>query len=91
MNTSNIRQVSLPAEGFARLPVVLEVRGLKQSTHYQSVADGLYTKPVKISARATAWPVSEVRALNSARLAGKSNDEIRELVKALTAARAAMA
>lgn len=91
LNSSNTRQDPSRIDEFLRLPEVLRVRGLKQSAHYQNVVDGLYTKAVKVSSRATAWPASEVRALNSARLAGKSNDEIRELVKALMAARAVMA
>jgi prophage regulatory protein len=91
MNSSNTHQAPVGIEEFLRLPQVLKVRGLKQSAHYQNVVDGLYTKPVKISSRAAGWPLSEVRALNSARIAGKSNDEIRTLVKMLTAARAVMA
>jgi prophage regulatory protein len=42
---------------------------------------------VKIGARAAGWPASEVQALNAARIAGKSDDEIRELVLKLEAAR----
>jgi prophage regulatory protein len=37
------------------------------------------------------WPANEVAALNAARIAGKSDDEIRQLVRKLEAARKAMA
>jgi prophage regulatory protein len=33
------------------------------------------------------WPASEVAALNAARISGKSNSEIRDLVMKLVAAR----
>jgi prophage regulatory protein len=33
------------------------------------------------------WPASEVHALNAARISGKSEDEIRDLVTKLEAAR----
>jgi len=38
---------------------------------------------VQIGQRAKGWPDYEVRAINTARVAGKSDDEIRELVKLL--------
>jgi len=37
-------------------------------------------KAIKIGERASAWPESEIAAINAARIAGKSNDEIRRLV-----------
>lgn len=37
--------------------------------------------------RQTGWPSSEVAAINAARIAGKSDEEIRELVLKLEAAR----
>ena len=49
---------------------------------------GLYTPPIKIGPRASAWPDDEVEILNAARIAGKSDQEIRELVCKLVAARA---
>jgi prophage regulatory protein len=72
-----------------RLPDVLGARGCKHSKHYADVDRGLYTEPVRIGPRAVGWPHSEVAALNHARIAGKSEDEIRELVKQLHAKRKA--
>jgi prophage regulatory protein len=41
--------------------------------------------------RAVGWPSEEVQALNAARIAGKSDEEIRALVVKLEAARKAAA
>lgn len=71
-----------------RLPVVLEKRGRSRSSHYLDIQQGLYTKPVLIGLRAVGWPEHEVDKLNNARIAGKSDAEIRELVKELLSERA---
>lgn len=59
-----------------------------RSTIYLRISQGLFTKPVSLGARAVGWPAREVAAINSARIAGKSDDEIRKLVQRLQAARA---
>jgi len=70
-----------------RLPVVLAESGPSRSTLYQHISQGLWTKPVRIGERAVGWPAHEVSALNAARIAGKTDDEIRALVVTLEAAR----
>lgn len=70
-----------------RLPAVLRARGRSRSAHYQDIQQGLFTPPVPIGARAVGWPADELAALNAARIAGKSADEIRALVVKLEAAR----
>ena len=72
-----------------RLPAVLKERGRSRSAHYLDIQNGLFTKPVAIGARAVGWPDAEVAALNAARIAGKSDDKIRDLVIQLEAARKA--
>lgn len=72
---------------FLRLPDVLRHRGDKKSSTYQAIADGLFTPPIKIGPRASAWPDHEVEAIARARIAGKTEDEIRALVARLVAAR----
>lgn len=72
-----------------RLPSCLDRSGVSRSTYYQRIADRLWTRPVSIGARSVGWPESEVSALIGARIAGQSDDEIRELVKRLEAARKA--
>lgn len=66
---------------------VLDQSGDSRSTLYVRIGQGLWTKPVRLGERAVGWPADEVAALNGARIAGKSNDEIRELVVRLEAAR----
>ena len=57
---------------------------------YNLIRDGLWTKPVPIGQRSVGWPDDEVRALNAARIAGKSDHEIRELVNRLHTKRSAL-
>ena len=54
---------------------------------YLRIAQGAFPKPVSLGGRAVGWPASEVAALNAARISGKSNSEIRDLVVKLEAAR----
>ncbi len=70
-----------------RLPEVLRKRGRSRSAHYLDIQNGLFTKPVAIGARAIGWPDDEVTTLNMARIAGKSEGEIRELVAQLQVSR----
>ena len=70
-----------------RLPAVLRERGRSRSAHYFDIQHGLFTHPVQIGLRAVGWPATEVTTLNAARIAGKSEVEIRELVARLEAAR----
>lgn len=72
-----------------RLPAVKAETGVSRSTHYLRIAQGLFTKQVSLGARAVGWPSSEVAALNAARIAGKSEEEIRVLVVNLEKARKA--
>jgi prophage regulatory protein len=74
-----------------RLPGVKSESGYSRSTIYLRVSQGLWTKPVSLGARAVGWPANEIAALNAARIAGKSDEEIRVLVTTLQAARKAAA
>lgn len=74
-----------------RLPAVLRERGRSRSAHYLDIQQGLFTPPVPIGLRAVGWPANEVAAINAARIAGKSDDEIRAIVVKLEAARKAAA
>ena len=71
-----------------RIDRVLDVRGVKKTKHYSDVASGLWTKPVPISEGLRGWPDNETRELVAARIAGKTDDEIRALVTRLHAMRA---
>lgn len=63
-----------------RLPDVMRKTGHARSTVYLMVERGLLPSPIKISERASAWVEAELDAINAARIAGKSGDEIRALV-----------
>ena len=70
-----------------RLPDVKSASGLSRSTIYLRISQGLWTKPVSLGPRAVGWPSDEVAAINTARIVGKTDDEIRVLVAKLEAAR----
>ncbi len=70
-----------------RLPNIKTITGLSRSTIYLRIAQGVFTKPVSLGGRAVGWPAHEVEALTAARIAGKSNAEVCELVVKLEAAR----
>ncbi|MDA8362973.1 MAG: transcriptional regulator [Gammaproteobacteria bacterium] len=58
-----------------------------RSTLYRSRKDGVFVQSVKIGPRATRTPDYEVAAIMQARIAGKTDEEIRNLVVELMAAR----
>lgn len=66
-----------------RLESVKSKTGKSRSTIYRDHGLGLLTPPVKIGARSVGWPENEIDAINAARIAGKSDDEIKALVKQL--------
>ena len=75
-----------------RLPEVKRRRGhLSDASVYNEIRDGLFTTGVAIGQRAKGWPDYEVDAINHARVAGKTNAQIRELVKVLHAKRTELA
>jgi prophage regulatory protein len=67
-----------------RLPEVKRVFGYKSDASvYNCIRSGLFTTGVAIGLRAKGWPDYEAQAIAAARIAGKSDSEIRELVKNL--------
>jgi len=74
-----------------RLPQARAKLGLSRSLYYVHVSQGLITKPVALGVRAVGWPSSETDAIARARIAGRSDAEIRDLVMQLEAARKATA
>lgn len=72
-----------------RMPAVKDETGHKShASIYNAIKAGLFTKPVQIGQRSVGWPDTEVKAINAARIAGKSESEIREIVSRLHALRA---
>jgi prophage regulatory protein len=62
--------------------------GLGRSAFYSRIAARLLPEPVSLGGRAVGIPEHELDAVIGARIAGKSDSEIRELVRQLEAARA---
>lgn len=78
-------------QAILRLPAIKAATGLSRSSIYLRITQGEFPRPVSLGGRAVGWPASEVTALNAARIAGKSNAEIRDLVVKLEAGRKAVA
>lgn len=72
-----------------RLPGVLSARGTGRTDLYDSINAGLWTPPVRMG-RASCWPRHETEALLRARIAGATNDQLRQLVRELLAQRKAL-
>ena len=76
-----------PINPLYRRPVVEQATGDSRSTIYRKIKNGLFTKPVNIGGERVAWPANEVQAINQARIAGKSDADIKLLVIDLEASR----
>ena len=75
-----------------RLPEVKRVLGHRaDASVYNAIKAGLFTAGVAIGQRAKGWPDYEAQAIAAARVAGKSDEQIRELVKVLHAKRSELA
>ena len=64
--------------------------GEPRSTLYDRIASGEMVPPVRLGAQSSAWPKYEVDTIVAARIAGRSRDEIRALVRQLVADRATL-
>ena len=69
--------------------VKMETGHRSHASIYTAIHEGLFTEPVHIGQRSVGWPDTEVFAINAARIAGKSDADIRALVGELHAARCA--
>jgi prophage regulatory protein len=75
-----------------RMPAVKAETGHRShASIYNAIKAGTFTKPVQIGQRSVGWPSDEVQAINAARIAGKSETEIKELVNRLHAKRTELA
>jgi len=71
-----------------RMPAVKGRAGHRSDASiYNAIRDGLFTTGVAIGQRAKGWPDYEVDAIITARIAGQTDDQIRELVLRLHAKR----
>lgn len=77
-----------PAPTLLRVAAVLARYGCARPTLYESMADGLFPRPIKLGPKFVAWPEHEVSTVIAARIAGKPAESIRTLVTEQIAARA---
>ena len=75
-----------------RIPSVKDEMGWRSDASvYNGVRNGTLTTGVAIGQRSRGWPDYEVKAIAAARIAGKSDDEILDLVLMLHAKRIELA
>lgn len=72
--------ISSPINHLCRKPLVEQAMGKSSSTLYRDIQKGVLTKPVSIGGDRVAWPANEIQAINQARIAGKSDADIKLLV-----------
>ena len=70
-----------------RGPAVGDIMAESKSTRHNRIAQGLLTAPISLGPRAKGWPEYEIQAIVAARIAGKSEADIKSLVISLMAAR----
>lgn len=72
-----------------KAPSVQAALGLRKTAFYDALRRGLVTRGVlaTTAGRSIAWPASEIAAIQGARIAGQTDDDVRQLVNALHAAR----
>jgi prophage regulatory protein len=66
-----------------RKPEIKALTGLSNTSYFEQINKGLTVPFFSIGARAVAVYEDEITTVTSARAAGKSDDELREIVKAL--------
>ena len=82
--------MSLVLSKLLRIPQANTLACKSKSGFYEAIAKGLLPPAVKVGIRAAAWPEHELQAINRARIAGRSDDDIRALVQKLVADRASL-
>lgn len=70
-----------------KLPTLLEKFCISRSTAFHHIKEGLLPQNISLGQRSRGFILSELDAVLSARVAGKSNEEIKKLVKSLIAKR----
>jgi prophage regulatory protein len=70
-----------------RRPEVLELLQISRSNLYQKIDQGLWPKPIQLGSRAVGFLSNENEQVLAAMISGKTQDEIRELVKTLVEGR----
>ena len=66
-----------------RRPECCKTLGKGRTAFYNDINNGLFPPPVYVTSRTVAWPSNELNAVLNARIAGKTECEIKELVSEL--------
>lgn len=66
-----------------RLPQVRQVTGLSRSTIYAAIKSGLFPPPFRLGPRAVGFSSAAIEAWLAARVAGKTDGDIRALVSSM--------
>jgi prophage regulatory protein len=72
-----------------RRPSIEISTGMARTTIYRRIKQNLFPRPVDLGGGIVGWPANEIEAVNQARIAGKSDDEIKRLVAKLHEGRTA--
>jgi len=56
------QDLTLPREGFAKLPQILHVLKISRTQFYDNIKAGLYPAPIK-RGRSSLWPVTQIREI----------------------------
>lgn len=80
---NNVNEALNMDDKLLRIKEITKLSGNSRPTIYLRMLQGLWPQPVRLGPRMVAWPASEVQAINDARIAGKSDEEIKVLVKTL--------
>ena len=64
-------QITIPETGFVRLAQVLTVIPIGKTCWWEGVKSGRFPKPIKLSARCTAWKAEDINNLIK-RLSGQT-------------------
>lgn len=72
-----------------RLDAVKAITGHRShNSIYSAIRAGVFPRQIQIGPRSVGWPSDEVEAITTARVAGKTEEELRDLVTLLHSQRA---
>ncbi len=63
-----------------RIPDVTKRMGVSKATIYNMINDGTFPPPVKLGERTSVFPEHEIAQIQTAVIAGASNDELKQIV-----------
>ncbi|WP_138923770.1 helix-turn-helix transcriptional regulator [Sulfitobacter sp. BSw21498] len=78
---------ALVPNALLRTPDVCAVTGMARPTLYEAMQRGIFPRPIKLGEKSSAWGAAEVNMWCAYRLAGKTENQLKDLVVQLTEAR----